>query len=44
MDSHAVAAELEDVEAIRALAHTIARGENAHAQAADLLERSIPSG
>ena len=44
VDSHAVAAELEDVEAIRALAHGIARGENVHAQAAELLERSIPSG
>ena len=44
VDSHAVAAELEDVETIRALAHGIARGENVHARAAELLERSIPSG
>ena len=44
VDSHAVAAELDDVAAIRALAHAIARGENAHAHAAQLLEQSIPSG
>jgi DNA-binding FadR family transcriptional regulator len=44
VDPEAVAAELGDVRAIRALARAVAEGdaEIAHARARDLLERSIP--
>jgi GntR family transcriptional regulator, transcriptional repressor for pyruvate dehydrogenase complex len=45
VDARAVAAELEDVEAIRGLARAINRNaEDVHRRAADLLERSIPDG
>ncbi|MDA0181295.1 GntR family transcriptional regulator [Solirubrobacter phytolaccae] len=45
VDAHAVSAELDDTEAIRALAHAINQSsENVHTLAADLLERSIPRG
>lgn len=44
IDAHAVAAELQDPDAIRALAHAIANDEDARTRAADLLERSIPDG
>ncbi len=45
IDAHAVAAELQDADAIRGLAHAIANhDEDARTRAADLLERSIPRG
>lgn len=44
LDAHAVAAELQDADAIRGLAHAIASDEDARTRAADLLERSIPRG